>query len=156
MDLAEELKKISLFQRLNQQDLANVASVTRELTLTNGEVLFREGEVGDEAFVIVLGTLKLEKKSRNGISEELSILGSGSYVGEVGLVTSDHKHVFTATAMERSTVIGFHQSDLDALSENHPEVGRDIYKALSCGLARRLNLIAAEASDFKSAALHHS
>jgi CRP-like cAMP-binding protein len=155
VNLVAALRKVSLFERLNEEDLEKVAAVAREYRLGNGDPLFREGNIGDEAFVIIIGTVKLEKKSDTGSSEELSILGSGSFVGEVGLVTPDHRHAFTVTAMEKTVVVGFHQSDIDALAEEHPQVGCDVYKALSCGLARRLSLIADEAAHFKSVALHH-
>ena len=156
MNLEKELEKVGLFEGVSQEVLARLAAVARERTLVNGEVLFREGDVGDEAFVIVMGTLKLEKTSQTGDREELSMLGSGSYIGEVALVTPSHTHTFTATAMEKSFVVGFHQSDIDALSEKHPEGGCAIYKALSRGLARRVSLIAEEAVHLKSIALHHN
>lgn len=156
MDLEAELKKVTLFEGVNDEELAKVAAVARERTLVKGDVLFREGDTGDEAFVIVMGTLKLEKTSDTGVTEQLSILGSGSYIGEVALVTPEHTHTFTVTAMEKSFVVGFHQSDIDALCEKEPRLGYDIYKALSRGLARRLSVIADEAAHFKSVALHHS
>jgi hypothetical protein len=58
--------------------------------------------------------------------------------------------------METTVAVSFHQSDIDAVAEKHPQVGCDIHKALSCGLARRLSQIADEAAHFKSVALHHS
>jgi len=60
-------------------------SVGIEKSLRNGEVLFREGDVGDEMYLIKSGKIKIVKK----IGEEtkvLAILTEGDFFGEMAII----------------------------------------------------------------------
>lgn len=60
-----------------------------------GEILFREGEPGDEMFVIRSGSVRVYVEA-NGIEKTLAILGAGEFLGEMSLLSTSQR---TATAI---------------------------------------------------------
>lgn len=75
---AAVLKKVALFEGLTQGQLAKVAQIGHSRTYPAGAFLFREGETGQEMFVIAEGKVRISK-SVPGIGEEaLAILEPAS------------------------------------------------------------------------------
>jgi len=155
VDIKNELKKISLFRDFDDGHLEKLAEICRERSLNQHDILFREGEEGDELLMIVLGTIRLEKTSESGSPEEIATLASGSYVGEVALVSRPHKHMATAVAVEKTFVIGLHEEDVERVCSDDAELAAAFWKAMSRGLARRLVFYADEAAHYRALALHH-
>ena len=58
---------------------------SEQLELTEGDTLIREGELGDTAFCIVTGEVRVWKSGEGG-SVELTRLGPGSIFGEMSMV----------------------------------------------------------------------
>ncbi len=56
-----------------------------EVTLKKGEVLFREGEQGEEAYLVVGGELEVFR-SHGGKTQHLAVLGQGELIGEMSLI----------------------------------------------------------------------
>jgi CRP/FNR family cyclic AMP-dependent transcriptional regulator len=80
------LKRISLFEGLNSPQLARVAAITAERQYQAGDRIFKEGEKGDDFFLILEGRVRISKMLA-GIGEEaLAILDAGSYFGEMAMV----------------------------------------------------------------------
>ena len=50
----ELLKRIQLFSRLNSRELLRLGELADEIDLPSGRVLMREGERGEEAFILSL------------------------------------------------------------------------------------------------------
>ncbi|MFY1824368.1 Crp/Fnr family transcriptional regulator [Myxococcus fulvus] len=83
---AELLKKVALFEGLTQGQLAKVAQLGQTRDYPAGAFLFREGESGQEMFVISRGKVRISK-SVPGIGEEaLAILEPGQYFGEMAVI----------------------------------------------------------------------
>ena len=85
MDIAQ-LKQIPLFANLTNDHLQKIASIASIRDVKVGETLFKEGETGDEFFVIISGKVRISKMVP-GIGEEaLAILEKNNYFGEMALV----------------------------------------------------------------------
>jgi len=50
------------------------------------DVIFREGEPSDAAYLIVSGRVRIVKGHETGSPRELAVVGAGEYVGEMGAV----------------------------------------------------------------------
>jgi CRP-like cAMP-binding protein len=95
------LKSVPLFAGCSKSELRRLASIADEVDLREGTVLTREGRTGREFFVIVEGSVRV---ARNG--RKLADLGSGSWVGEIALLTrSPRMATATATSPVRALVI---------------------------------------------------
>ncbi|GHG93548.1 cyclic nucleotide-binding domain-containing protein [Comamonas sp. JC664] len=111
---AAVLKKVALFEGLTQGQLAKVAQVGHFRAFPAGAFLFREGETGQEMFVIAEGKVRISK-SVPGIGEEaLAILEPGQYFGEMAVI-EDSPRSADAIAHVSCSVWVIERSQLDQL-----------------------------------------
>jgi CRP-like cAMP-binding protein len=102
----------------NAPDLPALADALDEASYAPGEVVFREGDAGDEAFVIAAGRATLTAKGL-WTTVELASLGAGEIVGELTLVSPGRTRNATLTAetalrvlvLDRTTYHRFIASD---------------------------------------------
>jgi CRP-like cAMP-binding protein len=75
------LKDVPFFSSMSEQDLAAVAEQTDVISVAAGRVLAREGDLGEEFFVIETGTAEV---TRGGAP--VAKLGAGDFFGEIALI----------------------------------------------------------------------
>jgi CRP/FNR family cyclic AMP-dependent transcriptional regulator len=83
-------------------------------TLTEGEVIFREGEQGDLMFAVVEGVIELSVNGR--IVDQV---GEGQIVGEMALIDESPRSA-TATAAGPATVAPVDRKRFVYLVQEHP------------------------------------
>ena len=81
----DDLRAVPLFQSLSDANLASLAKTVARRHAATGEVLCREGEPGDEMYVVLSGTVTLSKAVGDR-ETELGRLESGAYFGEMALI----------------------------------------------------------------------
>jgi signal transduction histidine kinase len=79
------LRNVALFGDLGDEDLRRLCGVTREVRLAPGEILFRQGDTGDRAYVIREGELEVLKSSE-GRDVLLAVRRPGDVIGEMSLL----------------------------------------------------------------------
>eukprot|EP00440_Ansanella_granifera_P040838 gb/GFBE01044284.1/.p1 GENE.gb/GFBE01044284.1/~~gb/GFBE01044284.1/.p1 ORF type:complete len:770 (+),score=265.98 gb/GFBE01044284.1/:1-2310(+) len=93
------LKKVDLFKRLPQDDLPQLAKVGQNVTFEQGEVIIKQGDEGNEFFVIKKGAADVDV---NGT--RVAALKGGDYFGENALLRNEPR---TATITANGKVIAF-------------------------------------------------
>jgi CRP-like cAMP-binding protein len=129
---AEALKRAPLFEGLSRKQLADLAKVTEDVDFNAGKVLCREGQRGQEFFVIMEGEAEV---TRSG--ERIATCRSGDFFGEISLIEDVPR---TATVTAKTPIRFFvltRQSFLRLLDEQ-PGIERKVLRAL----ARRLSPVA--------------
>lgn len=86
-----------------------------------GEVIFRQGEPGEDAFLLEEGSVRLIKKVR-GADRALSLVRPGELFGESALVAGAPRSS-TAVAVTAGFARTFDPSTLAALVRRHPDAG---------------------------------
>lgn len=84
----DEDTKIRIFreQGLSSDELMALAAFSKEKTFKAGSVIFREGDSGDEMYIVLSGKIMISKYIQ-GIGEEaLAFLGPGDFFGEMSLI----------------------------------------------------------------------
>lgn len=76
-----------------------------EVTLADGEVLFRQGDESDRLYFILDGRLEITTDRGNGDHIHLATLAAGDVVGEIGILHGLPR-VATVTAVGPATLIG--------------------------------------------------
>jgi CRP/FNR family transcriptional regulator, cyclic AMP receptor protein len=108
------LKKVTLFEGLTSEQLQKVAAIAKEKQFQGADRIFKEGERGDEFFVIMSGRVRISKNVPGVGEEALAILEPGSYFGEMALI-DDTPRSADAFAHIPATVAAIKRDQLDAL-----------------------------------------
>ena len=88
-----------------QDDLLDAYSGHFErLLLKPGEILFSEGEMGDHAYMVDEGAIKVSRNDISGCELTLATLEQGELFGELALIDT-HPRSATATAMKATELI---------------------------------------------------
>jgi CRP/FNR family transcriptional regulator, cyclic AMP receptor protein len=121
----EALKRAPLFQGLSKKDLTDLARVTEDMELAQGAVLCKEGDTGQEFFVILDGDIEV---TRNG--KPVAVRGGGDFVGEIALL-EDTRRTATVTAKTPLRVFVLTRQDFRRLVDQNREVERKVMQALA-------------------------
>jgi CRP/FNR family cyclic AMP-dependent transcriptional regulator len=98
-----------------------------------GEVLFREGERGDEMYVIQSGLVRIVKRV-GGEYRSLATLGRGEFLGEMAILNGKPRTA-TAHVLEDAKVLVIDAATLEQMIANNTEITLRLVKKL----ARRLD-----------------
>jgi CRP-like cAMP-binding protein len=120
----EALKRAPLFEDLSKKELTGLARVTEDMELPAGAVLCKEGDTGQEFFVIVDGAIEVTRKGRP-VAER----GSGDFVGEIALL-EDTQRTATVKAKTPLRVFVLTRQDFRRLVDENPGVERKVMRAL--------------------------
>ena len=80
------LKDISIFSESCPEDLDKIASEMKIREFKEGELVFREGDPGDELFVVVKGSVSIYIIDKEGKEVVLSNITAGSFFGEMSII----------------------------------------------------------------------
>ena len=119
------LKDVPLFSSMSEQDLAAVAQQADEIRVAAGEVLTREGDLGDEFFVIESGTAEVTRGDA-----PVAQLGTGDFFGEIALIREERR-IATVTAKSPMVLIVLTGSSFRSLDRVRPEIRETVSKALA-------------------------
>lgn len=118
------LRTVPLFATLPASTLLPVANLCTEQDLGAGEILFREGDLGDAIFVIVRGMVIIE---RDG--EKLAELGAGECVGEMAALDWQPRSA-TVVADKPTVLIRLDRHDMLDLLLDHPILAEKLAEVL--------------------------
>src|SRR5262245_25379705 len=119
------LKDVPFFSSMSEPDLAAIAKETEELSVAAGTVLAREGDLGDEFFVIKSGTAEV---THGGAP--VDELGAGDFFGEIALIREERRTA-TVTATSPMVLVVMTGSSFRSLDRSAPEVRERVSKALA-------------------------
>ena len=124
MDITH-LKRVPLFQNLTSDHLQKVVAIGKERALKPNEVVFREGEVGNEFYVILSGKVRISKNVPGVGEEALAILEPGSYFGEMALIDETPRSADAITNTS-CTLWVIQKEDLEELMFLHKDIAYEI------------------------------
>lgn len=99
----------------------------------DAEIIFREGQQGDEIYFITQGGVIISKNFK-GIMTRISELGEGEFFGEMSLFMNDTRSA-TAMAKGRTKVTAYDKDAFIASIKEDPERAIKIIETLSKRLA---------------------
>ena len=102
-------------QRLSSLEINLLSTLSRERRYEPGEVIFHEGELGDEMFVVLGGTVLISKFIPGAGDEALTFLGRGDYFGEMALIDDQPRSAGARAHDDGTTVLSIPRSVVDGL-----------------------------------------
>ena len=130
----QALKRAPLFEGLSRKELVLLARVTEDLEVPAGKVLCKEGETGQEFFVIVEGEIDVTSKGKR-----VATRGGGDFVGEIALL-EDTKRTATVTAKTPLRLFVLTRQDFRRLVNENRSIERKVMQAV----ARRMVELSAD------------
>ena len=127
------LADVELFRALSPEAFGVVAAGATTRTLRRGDVLFSEGEVSSELFVVEKGRIAIANRSVDGRESVLALMEPGDVFGEMGLFDGVGRSAH-ARALEPSRVFAVSYAPLRQIFERKPDLLWGVVEML----ARRL------------------
>ncbi|KAL4109757.1 hypothetical protein PRIC1_001452 [Phytophthora ramorum] len=92
---AKWLRQVEILASLSERQLALLAGVLKADTYLDGEMIIKQGDVGDTFFIVEEGNVSCQMEGPRGFKHsdgihdrtELAILGHGDYFGEMALLS---------------------------------------------------------------------
>jgi CRP/FNR family cyclic AMP-dependent transcriptional regulator len=110
-------------------------------TYNAGDIIFREGDVGAEMFIIQSGKVKITKLVKGGVEKTLVILGPGDFFGEMAVIDKDNRSA-NAVAVEPSRLISLDEDVFEMHMQTNPKIVKKILKNLTTRLREANHQIA--------------
>ncbi|MBF0502415.1 MAG: cyclic nucleotide-binding domain-containing protein [Candidatus Riflebacteria bacterium] len=134
------MKRISLFEGLEEADLAKISEVTKERIVPKGTILFKEGEIGDAFYLLVGGTVEVLKKD-GGVDKVIATItdkDKNDFFGEMALIEGAPRNA-TVRAGTDTRLLFIDKKDFDMMLRLNSFISLSIMQALT----RRLRAPAA-------------
>jgi CRP/FNR family transcriptional regulator, cyclic AMP receptor protein len=127
---AELLKRVPLFAGCSKDELAEIAALADELSLSGERELTREGERGKDFVVLVEGEADVFRDGRL-----VAGLGPGDFLGEIALVTGEPR---TATVKTRgpARVLVMSAPAFRTLMQDVPSISLNVLMAVAARIPR--------------------
>jgi CRP-like cAMP-binding protein len=130
-DVAEFLRGVRLFQAFSDTDRAALARVLRERSLRKGQVLFREGDPGEEMFLVRRGTVVVSKAVRGLVEQVLTRMDPGDFFGEMSLFDgAPRSATIQADAGSDVALLVLDRASIESMIEANPRAAASFFHAL--------------------------
>jgi len=111
----------SIFPEVERGFLEALVKRAKMRNFSKGEVLFKEGEVGDALYVIRKGSVKISRRNRAGVDVAQTYIAAGHYVGEMSILEeAEMPRSATVTAAVACETILIEKADFLELLRNFP------------------------------------
>jgi CRP-like cAMP-binding protein len=121
----EMLHGVPLFARLGGPEMNRLTQLADEVDVPAGRVLMRQGDVGNEMFVIVSGRVRVE---RDGST--VNDLGPGDWLGEMALLAEGQRSA-TATVTEPARLFVVGHREFHTLMDDMPTVRAAVFDCVA-------------------------
>jgi CRP-like cAMP-binding protein len=132
----ELLKRTPLLSDLGRRELEEVERLVDEVDVPAGKVLMREGDAGREFFVLVTGTVAIDRGGTR-----VRTLESGDFFGEIALL-AEGPRTATATTEGPATLLVLGHREFHSLMDKYPAIRTCVLDAL----AKRIRNLEPEAA----------
>ena len=127
------LRRVRLFSDLPPSELKQVAAITNEQYYLDGEVIARQGEPGEEMFIIVSGEVLVTEDAGSHPAVELARRGPGEYVGEMAIISQEPR-MASLSARGDVRVLHIAQPQFEAILRERPETSLAVMRVLCARL----------------------
>jgi signal transduction histidine kinase len=83
----KDLRKSPLFQGLSDDELKQLMDMGEPVSLHAGEILIKQGDLGDSAYVVISGEFEIQKLTGQSLIK-IDVRNPGDVVGEMALLSS--------------------------------------------------------------------
>ncbi len=124
------LRDINFFSTLPDSEILKIETMCREEYYKAGDIVFKEGTIGDKFYIIMEGAVEIWKDYNCTEQDRLAVLGKGEMFGEIALIDNLPRSA-TIITRESLTLLSIdHNEFKQILTDNHA-VSLSIMKSIS-------------------------
>lgn len=129
-DYERWLAEVPLFADLNGSALSELAGFCRVERLEKGKVLFKEGDEGYSLYVILSGSISIDRHGPNHSTVHVAVRGENEHIGEMALIDGLPRSA-TATVAEPTRVLVLERKGFQQCARKNPDIAFAIMEELS-------------------------
>jgi hypothetical protein len=124
------LQQVPMFSDLAPEDLQQVAGRCTERRYSPDEVIYQQGDLGDEMFIITAGQVRISRVV-SGAVEVLRRYGPGDHVGELSLLRGVPRVADVIADTAGATGLALDATSFRAIVDGRPEVAMAMLATLA-------------------------
>jgi putative ABC transport system ATP-binding protein len=109
--ICEFLRSVELFKHLTPTEITNIAEKMKRRRFEKGQIIIREGDSGEEFFLIGDGLVDVRKAGADGRDKHITTLDAGKFFGERALLVDEPRNATCAAASDRVEVFALGKAD---------------------------------------------
>jgi len=135
--LKKDITEVSpLFADLKHSEAKKVVLLGGLKTFSRGDYVIRQGEEGEDMFMIVSGKVRVTINTESG-EKEVAALSEGAVLGEMALVERTVRSA-NVIAEEETEVLRINEKSLDRIKRRFPRIAAQLFLNLSKVISSRL------------------
>ena len=127
----EALHHVPLFSTLPESELRELANGLLPQDLKQGSLMFREGDTGNDCYIIVEGQVEIIKSMGTPDERLLGVREPGEAIGEMSLFSDDHQRTASVRAKTPLKLLVMTREHLEDLIRGHPDLAFKLVATLS-------------------------
>lgn len=120
-ELVRNLRTSALVQELDADAISFLVEAGHPRRCVRGQVVFREGEEGASMFLVLQGSVDVERRSATGSVVRLSTLPPGAFFGEISVMAGVPRSA-TVRAREQTILLEVSRDSMRELGRRHEQV----------------------------------
>ncbi len=126
---AQILAQSPLFAEMSKQEVDAVTAFLERRLFRKGAAIFREGDRGEEMFIVLSGSIDATVTQADGSQRKLYAFGPGRFFGEMAVIENAPRSA-TCTAAEDSNLLVLQGIDFYRLVFEHPLIALKFLTAI--------------------------
>ncbi len=135
--LEDLIRSVEIFEGLDTREINKVLQVASGRKFDKDAAIFHEGDQGDCFYLIIEGSVRIEKKLKTGETEEVATLKAGDYFGEMSLFDGEPRSA-TVISLESSKLLEVKNSQFIKIVMGDDAFARNVLWAFCSTFTKRL------------------
>ena len=125
------LSRVEILSLLEPDDISIVSALFTTHEIGRGELLFREGDRGNELFIVKSGSVSSTIRLQDGSDRHIAHFEPGDFFGEMSIFENAPRSA-TCVCADTCTLLGLHERDFYRMIEGRPDIGvKILYRMLN-------------------------
>lgn len=141
VQVVDHLRRVEIFGGLTDEELLQLAALCKVRRVGAAQVVFNEGDDGDELLIILEGCVRVSlntKTPQGGMAPStINMLYAGQSFGEMVLLGGATRSA-TVTATDPCILLTIKERDFAALCDQNPRIGYRVMRNMASDLSYKL------------------
>jgi predicted RND superfamily exporter protein len=131
------IERCELFREMRPWQVKKIVLVSKVQAVNPGDIIVRQGDTGDEMFVLLEGSAEVWQKRPDGSRQNVRRLAAGEIFGEIALV-SRVARTADVVARDDSKILAINWDGIDHIAKIFPRISTKLFRNLSAIVSKKL------------------